>query len=232
MKNLLLTSFVFLLFTACSTDSEAVIDKNLISHYEDLETTGASALGSKNPFDSAGKEYYNILQNFLKDNNTPNSAAEINNQISFILRFLQGNSTAKAANLGYSDQEILDILNDPDTKLIEIIQNSFISSSSKIMLTTFVQNLIVQQDAAYAVVRDYIIDFDAAVVENTDLDADEKETILTVSTISSYALFAEAERKDRDWEKSVGTKPARPFFKKNQAAVITVIALLPSLIKN
>lgn len=145
---------------------------------------------------------------------------------------LKGKSTAKAANLGYSDQEILDILNDPDTKLIEIIQNSFISSSCKITLTTFVQNLILQQDADYAVVRCYIIDFDADIVASVDLNEDEKETILTVSTISSYALFAEAERKDRDWEKSVGTKPARPFFKNNQASLVTIIALLPALIRN
>lgn len=55
MKNFLLTSFVFLLITACSTDSEEGIDKKLISNPENIEHNETSPLSSKNPFDNKGK---------------------------------------------------------------------------------------------------------------------------------------------------------------------------------
>jgi len=221
---------MFLLFSACSTDSEAVIEKNLISNPESLEGKATFPLSSKNPYDSKGIEYYKTLQKFLKENSYPNSAAEISKQISFLSISGNDSRTGKASNLGYSEQEILEILASPETKLIEIVENSLISSTSKMMVTTFVQSLIVQKDSEYASIRNYIIDFDDDIISDEDLNSDEKETILTVSTISSYALFAEAERKDRDWEKSVGTKPARLFFKANEASIITLIALLKNLL--
>ncbi len=221
---------MFLLFSSCSTDSEVAIDKNLISNPESHESKATFPLSSKNPYDSQGLEYYKTLQKFLKENSYPNSAAEISKQISFLSVSGKENRTGKAFNLGYSEQEILEILDSPETKLIEIVENSSISSSSKMMVNMFVQSLIVQKNSEYASIRNYIIDFDADIISNEDLNSEEKETILTVSTISSYALFAEAERKDRDWEKSVGTKPARPLFKANEVSITTVIALLKKLL--
>ncbi len=115
--------------------------------------------------------------------------------------------------------------------LLEIVENCSISAASKSQLLLFVETLIAQQDEEYATIRDYIISFDTGIIANTTLLAEEKEAILTVSTISSYALYAEAERKDRDWETSVGTRHAKAFFDNNQAPIITIIALLNTVVK-
>jgi hypothetical protein len=229
MKNFPLCTVLLSLLFSCSIESDFESLQNHHNSTKVIKSEITFPLNPANPFDAKGKKYYDAIKVYLKSNDTPNSIEDITSQISFISDFYKINNTNKKANLGFTPEEILAILNDPSNKLLEIVENCSISALSKAELIVFVQALIDQQDEQYAVIRDYIISFDATIIESTTLNADEKETILTVSTISSYALFAEAERKDRDWETSVGTRKTEAFFDYNQAPVVSIIALLKTI---
>ena len=231
MKNLILCSVLSCLLLACSNESDLETSKNYNKGSKEIKNY-LFPLNPANPFDVKGRKYYDEIQLYLKNNSAPNSIEEITNQIIYLSRNYKNNDHHKNSNLGFTAEEILEILNNPSVKLLEIVENCSISTSSKSQLTLFVETLIVQQDEEYETIRDYIISFDAGITENTTLASDEKETILTVSTISSYALYAEAERKDRDWETSVGHKKVQSVFNHNEASIVSVIALLNIITKN
>lgn len=232
MKNLILCSVLLCLLFSCSSESDFELAENFNNSSEVIKKNNTFPLNPANPFDVKGRKYYDEIQLYLKNNSTPNSIEEITNQIIYLSRIYKNNDYHKNANLGYTAEEIMDILNNPSVKLLEIVENCSISTFSKSKLTLFVQTLIAQQDEEYETIRDYIISFDAGIIENTTLASDEKETILTVSTISSYALYAEAERKDRDWETSVGHKKVQSVFNHTEASIVSVIALLNIITKN
>ena len=217
---------------ACSPESDYDLPENLNVRTEDLKTERAFPLNPANPFDVKGRIYYDAVQSYFKNNDGPNSVEQITKQITFLSKLYYHNDQNKNANLGFTNEEILAILNNPPVKLLEIIENCSISAASKSQLVLFVQTLITQQDEQYEDIRDYIISFDNGIIESTSLTSNEKETILTVSTISSYSLYAEAERKDRDWETSVGHKEMASLFNSNQVSVVSVIALLDIITKN
>lgn len=228
MKNLLLCGVLLYLLFACSSELEFEQSENS-NNSESIGKNKVFPLNPANPYDAKGQKYYDAIQLYSKDNTRPNSIEEITDQINFLFELYNHSSFQKNQNLGFTMEEISGILNNPSVKLLEIVENCSISSASKSQLIVFVQSLIARQDQEYAEIRDYIILFDETIVESTILTGDEKETILTVSTISSYALYAEAERKDRDWETSVGTKHAKTFFRNNQASLISIIAFLDSV---
>ncbi|WP_426486097.1 hypothetical protein [Flavobacterium sp. 2] len=231
MKNLILCSVLLCLLSACSSESDFEPAESFNKNSAEITKDSVFPLSPTNPFDAKGRKYYDIVQSYSNLYNRPNSIEEIRRQISFLAQQYKRNDNHKSANLGYTTEEIAAILDNPSVMLLEIVENCPISAASKSELLLFVQTLIAEQDEEYVTIRDYIISFDAGIIANTTLLVDEKETILTVSTISSYALYAEAERKDRDWETSVGTRHAKIFFNNNQAPIITIIALLNIVVK-
>lgn len=225
MKNLILCGVLLYLLFACSSESEFQHSENS-NNSESIEKGNVFPLNPANPYDTKGQKYYNAIQKYSQNNSTPNSIEEITLQINFLSELYNHKDLHKNANLGFTAEEISAILDNPSVKLLEIVDNCSITTSSKSQLILFVQTLIAQQDQEYSNIREYIISFDDAIIESVVLTGDEKEIILTVSTISSYALYAEAERKDRDWETSVGTKHGKTFFQNNDASLISIIALL------
>lgn len=230
MKNfpLCIVSLCFLF--SCSTESDFELSENLEDSTTPVTNEISLAPNKSNPFDAQGKKYYNAIELYLKNNDVPNSIEEISSELSFISNYSKTNNYNKRTNLIISPEEVLLILNDPSNKLLEVVENCSISSQSKAELFVFVQTLIDRQDEQYVTIRDFIISYDNSIIENSVLNADEKESILTVSSISSYVLYAEYERKDRDWENSAGTRMAKPFFDPNQASIILIIALLNQII--
>ena len=121
-------------------------------------------------------------------------------------------------------------MSDPDNSLITIVQGSTLSTDEKATLINFLQGLILQRDEEFDLIYNYVVSYETSIIANTTLSTDAKDTILTVASISRYSLYSEAERKDRDWETSVGSRPILPFFSHNDAAIISTIAILNKII--
>ena len=226
MKNFLLCLLVLILSTSCSQDSD---NKTIVPF-----AGNAIKLSAENPsnhMDKEGKKYYEALQIYLKENDSPSSIAQMTDQLNFTSGSISPNNSTGRGVILFTDEWVESIMEDPDNSLITIVQSSNLTLAAQNNVIDFLQNLLSQRQEEFSVQCNFIVSYENDLINNTTLIEDEKDTLLTVASISRYSLYSEAERKDRDWEKSVG-RNARNFLKPNEEANITTIAFLKKLISN
>ncbi|WP_406843499.1 hypothetical protein [Flavobacterium soyae] len=230
MKNLLLCTVLVWFFNSCSTDSE-FNQSEAFSNAESKSNVGlALPMNTANPFDYKGKRYYDELGNYYQHNSTPNSASELSDQIRFMSNKM-GKAHNSYKNIILFNNAIVDsIMSDPDNMLILIVENSLLGSAAKSSLTTFLQGLLSKRELEFTIIYDYVVAYEDSILEDTSLSEDDKDTVLTVASISRYSLYSASERKDRDWESSAGNRNVKPLFSADEIAVISIIALLKSII--
>jgi hypothetical protein len=224
MKILSLCSALLCLLISCSTDS----DFNQFENKTNTKGNLPNPENTANLFDFKGKSYYDELTRYWLQNEYPNSMEEITQQISFLQLQFKGPSTNKKL-IYFTDEIVESIMADPDQSMILMVQNSALSSAAKISLINFLQSLIEKRELEFSISYSYIVDYEDTVIAESSLSEDDRETILTVTSISRYSLYSAAERKDRDWDKSGANKNTKLFLETNQLAVITIIAMLSVL---
>lgn len=225
MKTILLCIIPAIFFNSCSADSE-----NLSGIFERDTSKVQYPANASNPFDVRGQEIYNVLNLYYQNNHTPNFIPELASQIGQVSERIFGQRNQTTKLISFTNEIVESIMEDPDNSMILIVQNSVMQVYAKNNLISFLQNLIMKRQDEFSVTYNYIIDYEAEVLNDKIFSSEEMETILTVASISRYSLYSAEERKDRDWETNVGGKPVRSFFKTNEAALISVIALLEGLI--
>ena len=226
MKNILLCSILLCLLISCSTESDFNASKANPDALDKSTGVLPEPANKANPFDFKGKLYYDRLREYQQQNQFPNSISELNRQISFIGSPFEKKSITGKSILFFTDEIVQSIMDDPDNKMISIVENSELSDSAKTSLINFLQGLIIQRELDFSTSYNYIVDYENTVIGNNTWQEEESETILTVSSISRYSLYSEAEQKDRDWDKSSSNKQAELFFSANEVSIISVIALL------
>lgn len=222
MKTILLCITIPLFFISCSSDSNFTESEN-----EALsEKMYQLPANNDNPYDKKGKEIYEKLNTFYGKNKIPNSYSELADQINFISGRPLTKSFKNSRLIEFTDEIVESIMEDPDNNMIYIIQGSTLGAYAKASLINFLQNLIIQRHEEFNITYNYITDYESAILTDSILDVDETETILTVASISRYSLYSAEERKDRDWETSVGSRPAKILFTVKESALTSIIALL------
>ncbi|MDQ8013387.1 MAG: hypothetical protein REI96_13130 [Flavobacterium nitrogenifigens] len=230
MKNLLTIFALLCLLASCSADSDfnsSAINSVNLENSENVQIGPGNIL---NPFDKAGILYYNTLIDYQNNKQMPNSVGEITEQIKFISGRIDKKTKSEKRIIVFNDSIVESIMADPDNCMINIVQSSQLSSYAKGNLINFLQGLINQRQLDFTVSYNYIVDYEGTVIDDTSLDADETETILTITSISRYSLYSETERKDKDWDLSAGNKPARKIFSQNEISIISIIALLHNIL--
>ncbi|MXO04367.1 hypothetical protein [Flavobacterium sp. HBTb2-11-1] len=229
MKSLLLCIAISLSMFSCTNDNETTTE--LSKDFKNESTSKATdAANPNNPFDQIGLDYYNHLKNFELEN------GPIKNQVQLIKQLLyltdKGDIKRKTSKsvITITPEMIAVILADPENKLIELINDASLSISVKNNLTGFVNELVDKQDDDYDDVHNYILDYEDGVIADSVLIQDEKDTILKVSAISRYSLYAEARKRDRDWETSVTNKPSKGIdLKGNEITLVTLAVVFNNL---
>lgn len=228
MKILSLCSALLCLLISCSTDSDFNGSENKKSAIIKSKGNLANPQNTANTFDFKGKSYYDELTRYWLQNPYPNSMEEITQQISFLQLQFKGPSTNKKL-IYFTDEIVESIMADPDQSMILIVQNSALSSFAKISLINFLKVLIEKRELEFSISYSYIVDYEDTVIADSYFSEDDRETILTVTSISRYSLYSAAERKDRDWDKSGANKNTKLFLETSQVAVICIIAMLTTL---
>lgn len=229
MKKNLVALIAVLALISC--DNEAVPENEQTA--ENRKTIESESIvqeaGLADAAEIKGKLFYSLMTKYTQNYGFPNSVEELTNQVRYI-----------AENWEYSRQEVetgaitpqyvISIMQNPNRNLADILKNAAISKEAGTSLIKFIENLIEVSGEDYKQISDFIYSYKAAAKENTALTEEDKEVIVTVAVISNYALYAESRRKDRDWETSVANKKASPFFNRNQAPLMAVIALIDRFI--
>jgi len=227
MKNILLCLTVLVLAISCSQDSD--LDSK-IAGAEVTSLKNISPENLSNRMEKEGKRYYEALEQYLKQNDDPASVAQMTDYLNFISKSISQNNLTGRVVIPFTDEWVESIIDNPDSSLMTIVESSTLSYGAKSNVTSFLQALMGQRQEEFSVLHSFIVSYENNLNNDTSLVEDEKDTLLTVASISRYSLYSAAERKDRDWEKSAGSKPAASFLKPDLVADITIIGLLKKLI--
>ncbi|WP_131726568.1 hypothetical protein [Flavobacterium sp. Leaf82] len=228
MKSFLLMSMTAFLVFSCSADQDynSEIVNTVVPNANEK---GINAFNKFNPFEQTGINFYNDLDFYVSKYGYPSSNEHLIDQVFFLLA-KRGDSKMTGKSVITITPELISlILSDPEGKLVEIINDSDLSIAVKTNLNEFVADLISRAQDDYDEVYEHIVSYEAAVVVDSILEEDEKDTILKVSSISRYSLYAEARQRDPDWKTSVTNRPSVPFLKENQMTYINLTVLLNAI---
>lgn len=229
MKNFLLCFVFSFCIISCSTDTD-LSESQITAGLKNGNNNSVSPQNKSNPFDSVGKQYYDAITLYRQQNQFPNSISEITAELRFASKAFNSSGLTSRNVIPFTDEIVESIMADPDNSLIAIVQGSTLSVEAKSAVIDFLQGLILQREQEFNLIYNYVVSYESSIIADTTLGTDEKDTILTVASISRYSLYSEAERKDRDWETSVGSRPLMPFFSHNEAGIIFTIAILDKII--
>ena len=226
MKNFLLCIVLSFLVISCSNDSDFAISASSNEKGVEVKKMSQIPQNKANPFEAKGKEHFDVLTLYLKNNKIPNSINEMTDQIQFVLQ--------NYGKLRHANKSTVSFTSEQFTMIMDNLENQFescsLSTKVKHYLKNFVHALLAREGDDYSDLYNYIVSYETGILESTALNNDEKETILTVSSISRYALYVDPKHKDRDWETSVANRKIQPAFNSYQASIVSVIALIKTFL--
>ncbi|WP_337966259.1 hypothetical protein [uncultured Flavobacterium sp.] len=200
MKNLLLTGLIILL-GSCSNDDFDNSDLRLVSSQAiNKEKTADFKNGSalEENFKEVPAGDYLLLV-----------PAQLEEKIISVLKAQPGRNELKTFDKSTSDLDTISSTEDPVSTLFIIVDESTLGSSLKLDLKGYIVSLGNLRGQQYQIVDDFIIQYEISKRQDSTLLTDEKESILSISSISEAVLFSEKDRKDRDWETSTTSKSSR-----------------------
>lgn len=211
MKNLLLSVVVFAsLLISCTNDTHfdetGILNNNIINHKETSKLN--QTLGPENPanaFDYTGKIHNDILDVYLSGNYSASTAAEIVQKVDSIAA-LNSEFLSLEANIPINFIEIQSIIDAPYTQLQQEIAACPMTNNAKNCLSSFMDSLQLWETDEYAVIHQSVVSWEDSVINNPQFSSEEKRIILTSSSIARHSMYYAKERKDKDWETSVGNR--------------------------
>ncbi|WP_127340168.1 hypothetical protein [Flavobacterium cupreum] len=165
-------------------------------------------LNPENPaniYDIAGKIHNDILDVYLTGTYSCNTISQVSQKVDSI-SILNSDYLNLETHLPIDFQEIQEIIDNPQIKLEQAIANSSMTNGAKISLSNFMASMLLWETNDYAVIHESITTFEASVISNTEFSTEDKRIILTTSSIARYSSYYAIERKDKDWDTSVGNR--------------------------
>nr|WP_294921761.1 hypothetical protein [uncultured Flavobacterium sp.] len=211
MKNLLSLVIITSLLASCTSEnieSTKNID-NSTAKEKSIKTgkmlTGLQPENTANPYDIAGKIHNDILDAYLTGYHTCSTIAQVSQKVDSISALNNDLLNLETSSpIIYGD--IQEIIDNPQTALEQAIASSPMTSTAKDCLSGFMASMLLWEANEYSIIHQSIISFEAAVLSNVQFSQEEKRIILTTSSITRYAIYYTKERKDKDWETSVGNR--------------------------
>jgi hypothetical protein len=200
MKKILLCGVLVSFITLLSScDSEELTS----NHQQQLKKTSPS-VRSDNPFDTIGILYNVLFDAYAASNNRDDTIEGIAVKIN---ELITGHSnlepTTIAINAGFTDR-VEQILNYPEYSLDIIVSEVGLSVRVKTKLNDLIELVSGVTTNDYPEIGVDVISYEEDIITDESLTPEEKEVLLTVSSIVKYSLYDNGDRKDKDWDLSVG----------------------------
>lgn len=227
MKNLFLGLFVILVMISCSSEEygRTTVDGNDVS----TQASTVKQLGpanDANPYDEVGKRYGKWLTDYYQIHGNSKTIHDLTAQVNYVGAKLKVNDVFGKSNILITEDGITFSVSNLENTLTSTLATATLSESAKSSLLSFFVSLIQNKEVEYSLLYDFIVAYEADILDSTNLTVQELETILGITSVTRYALDAEGGHKDRDWEISVGNKKVPSKFGPFQASLISVIVHL------
>lgn len=230
MKKLLsLSLFLSLTFFSCSTDEDfenvelQSETSTTLSHKENPHNWNPA--NTANSYDAAGNLYRMVLEEYYDNVPTSTTPSQIISDVETIANGFSEFAPMKNniyMPLAYSNIDW--ILTTNNSYHIAITNNNSLSATAKNQLEVLTNNLILMIDAEATAksIHDYIVGFEATILSNQNLTANDKKTILTSSSIARHANYLR--RKGRRWDIHHGITGSIQGDTESMAKAITTAA--------
>lgn len=200
MKKILLCGVLLCLITLMSScDKEEITS----THQQQFKKVSFQ-MSSENPYDEVGLLYNVLFDTYLTLEHTVDSiediAIEVNRLITIYTSLEQ---TTIPVNSEFTDW-IEQIVNNPEDELDVIVSETDLSIRAKAKLNNLINLVSGVTITNYDETLITIISYEKEIIIDVSLTLKEKEIILTVSSILKYSLYDNGDRKDKDWDLSVG----------------------------
>ena len=227
MKNLILGLFVILIMISCSSEEYGmtIVDSNGISAQASTVKQFGPA-NDANPYDEVGKRYGKWLTDHYQTYGKSKTIQDLTAQVNYVGANLKVHDVFGKSNILVTQDSITVSVSNPENTVTSTLATSTLSETAKSSLVSFFVSLIQNKEAEYSLLYDFIVAYEADILDSTNLTVQELETILGITSVTRYALDAEGGHKDRDWEISVGNKKVPSKFNPFQASLISVIVHL------
>ncbi len=206
----ILFSFPVLLIS-CSIPDEITEETEVITKLNEVLLKNSELIpqNNANEYDSIGILQNHLLDIYLSANHNHTSIEEVNDEIQSLIFVGTGLFNSIPTHLVVD--QIIDIMNSPESSLNTIISNSHLTNEAKSNLTDFIDSLLLLQDEEYEDIYQFIIFYESSVIENRLLNNEDKRVILITSSIARHSIYYERNQNDKDWEVSVGNITAAVY---------------------
>ena len=208
MKKFILAILAFALLNSCSGDHEfSEIDTNGTDLIRQERLGDILPQNSDNDFDVAGILHNEIAIQYYDRKTFPTTSAGIAALVDSIANSNNGFLSIKGSNYGGVPVQRVDFLLQPrDSCVSRVIKTSGLSSRAKLQLRGFVNDLedLIENEDSYPVIYSFITSFESAVMGDSLLSANDKEVVLTTTSIARHSAHMKKKKpkrpRDPDWD--------------------------------
>jgi hypothetical protein len=193
MKKLLFTSLTILLYS-CTVEDFADNEKQIKENVT-LDSLEVFTNLHLDPDEN------NCLRQIKVGNHLLIVQYRMSDQIMSIVNHGQSNAVA-----GKLSNDTIVVQTAPVSALFVIVEESLLGSDLQENVKDYILNLYALKEQDYEIVDNFILQYEIGKRADQTLAVDEKNTILSISSISEATIYGEKKRKDRDWETSTTSR--------------------------
>ncbi|PZV24001.1 MAG: hypothetical protein DCF12_17960 [Snowella sp.] len=186
-----------------SCDSSMNEQDSTANHYKTSETKEELPFNSANPFDGAGTIHNELLTSYYNHYPQPTETESI---IALFYEKAKAHSffsTMSSSPILPSELNML--LKQPNIALQDFLESSNLSEKAKTSLNIYIEALLDYADSSddYAVIYDYITNYEHTIAADSLYSSIDKATILTITSITRHSVYMKKKRPkkntDPDW---------------------------------
>jgi hypothetical protein len=243
MKNISLGLVILpLLIISCTTeridndDSIGTLDSKVSAKKSEKSAGVGQNLIPENPanvYDYAGKLHNELLDVYLAGNYQYSTILQISEQVQAIAAVNEDVALlSSATSVSASLEERQEIIDNPASKLDNLLANSSMTDAAKISLYSFMNATLLWENEDYEIIYQSIISYESAVMDSTEFNDEDKRVILTTSSIARYSIYYEKKRKDEDWDSNVGNRVGAVSGALDNSFIAIIRSLITEIVIN
>lgn len=214
-----LICFSFLLtLDSCTTDpsvvssdtpGSVVSNKELL--YYNSKKADAMPTNTKNPYDSDGRMYHELNKNNYELDGLQSLSSSVSSPIASVAYTKTTfNKMQKKENNSATVTKGTTAISDSTVSFSDIIANSNMSAAAKLSLIDFIHSFlfIFKQESSYAVLYDFVVQYESSILTDPILTETDKQIILTTTSYTRHSAYETRTEStaiiDPDWRILVG----------------------------